>query len=40
MVFDVIYDEYEHRIITELKKSNSDNEIEKMLDSGVVHDTI
>jgi hypothetical protein len=40
MVFDAIYDEYEHRIITELEKSNSENEIEKMLDSGVVHDMI
>jgi hypothetical protein len=40
MVFDAIYDEYEHRIITELKKTNSDNEIEEMLDSGGVHDMI
>jgi hypothetical protein len=40
MVFDAIYDEYEGRIITELEKSKSDNEIEEMLDSGVVHDMI
>jgi hypothetical protein len=40
MVLDAIYDEYEHRIIMELEKSNSDDEIEKMLYSGVVHDMI
>jgi hypothetical protein len=40
MVLDAIYDEYEHRIIMELEKSNSDDEIEKILYSGVVHDMI
>jgi hypothetical protein len=37
MVIDAIY---EQRIITELEKSNSDNEMEKMLLSGIVHDMI
>ena len=40
MVFDVIYSEYERRIIEELRETTNDENIEEMLESGEIHDII